>query len=263
MAPATPEAIVASKLKKPLDGVSFTETPLREVLDYISESAEVDVMVDRHLRAILEEAGLTLNEPVNLEIRHTKLPAAAVLELALDQSGLGEIAGYTIRDGLVYITSRSQSNQIQVYNVRDLVATRFGGDSGMGMDTMMADPSMMGAAGMPGMGMGGYGAGFSGRGTGMTGGGGMPGGDPMAMGGGMGMSAGGTSLTQVIRSTIRPQTWAEAGGEAGLAEYNGLLIVKAGQEVHREIEQLLRMMRSSMRGGPGEQDAASMIIPVP
>ena len=75
------------------------------------------------------------------------------------------------------------------------------------------------------------------------------------------MSVDGTPLTQVIRSTIRPSTWAEAGGEAGLAEYNGLLIVKAGQEVHREIEQLLQMMRSSARSGPGEGDSATAIIP--
>ena len=227
---AAPEMAVDAKLRKPLEDVSFTETPLGDVIEYVSQSAEVDIFVDRQLR----EQELALDEPVTLEIRHAKLPAGTVLELALNQAGLGEIAGYTVRDGFVYITSKSQSNQIRVYNVRDLV---FGGQTS-GME----------------MGMG-YDSGMGGM---------YPGGEMAAPGMGLpGSSAGGTALTQVIRSTIQPGSWVEAAGMSGVAEYNGLLIVKAGEEVHREIEQLLQMMRSAMRGGTGGGEAATTIIPVP
>lgn len=247
----SPEEMALSKLKKPLENVSFTQTPLSEVIEHISQSAEVDILIDRKLT----EDGADLDEPLTLEIRHAKLPAATVLELALDQAGLGDVAGYTIRDGFVYITSKSQSNQIHVYNVRDLV---FGGRA-------FGAEGSYGGATMPG---GGYPAGDAGYGE-MSGmmpgmmGGEMGGGRPSPTAGYPGGSVGSTSLTEVIRSTIRPQSWADAGGEAGLAEYNGLLIVKAGQDVHREIEQLLQMMRSAMRGGSAGGEAATTIIPVP
>ena len=235
----SPEEIALSKLKKPLENVSFTETPLSEVIEHISQSAEVDIFVDRQLR----EQELALDEPVTLEIRHAQLPAGTVLELALNQAGLGEVAGYTVRDGFVYITSKSQSTQIRVYNVRDLV---FGGRaSGMEMQGMPGD------AGYDGME---YGSGMSGM---------MPGGMAAPGFGQPGSSAGGTALTQVIRSTIQPGSWVEAAGMSGVAEYNGLLIVKAGEDVHREIEQLLQMMRSARRGGSAGGEAATTIIPVP
>ena len=60
-----------------------------------------------------------------------------------------------------------------------------------------------------------------------------------------------SALVQVIVTTIHPNTWAEMGGEGSIAEFNGLLIVKHSQTVHREIHQLLTMMRSAAAEKPG------------
>lgn len=63
-------------------------------------------------------------------------------------------------------------------------------------------------------------------------------------------STAGAALLQVIDSTVLPDTWSVVGGSGTAAEFNGLLIVKQSQTVHREIKQLLEMMREVDRRTP-------------
>ena len=50
-------------------------------------------------------------------------------------------------------------------------------------------------------------------------------------------------LVDVITRTIAPQTWNEVGGAGSIQELNGLLIVDQSQEVHRQLERFLDMLR--------------------
>jgi len=53
----------------------------------------------------------------------------------------------------------------------------------------------------------------------------------------------GEALSSVITSTVQPESWDTNGGYGSIEEFNGLLVVRTAQNVHREIEQLLKMMR--------------------
>ncbi len=225
---------VEAKLAARVPEVNFVETPLKEVIEFLSDANEVDILVSKHA---LESLSVSLDAPITLQVKHTAVSVKTALELALEQVS-GELS-YTVRDGLVYITQKYDNDEIQVYNVRDLLkdfplalsAGGIGGEAGAGL-------------------MGGSFRGMPGGGPGMAG---MPGGEGGfggAMGGGgLGGAAGnhpaaaGDALLNVITSTIYPDTWTDVGGSGSLAEFNGLLIVKQSQTVHRQISLLLDMMR--------------------
>jgi general secretion pathway protein D len=265
---------VEKKLAKQLGTIEFVEMPLGEVLEYIGEQIDIDIL-------IVHESGEAVadpNTPVNLRIRRAKLSARTALDLVLEPLGLG----YTIRDGLILVTTSAHANQIQVYNVRDLlrdVPDNVPATTGMGG---------MGGGMMAGWGMGGMGGGmgmmqvadsgaepeaeetqlaqgFGGAGAGparmMPGAGGMGGGMAPGMGGGVGWGAirQTHSLAQVIATTIDPESWDMAGGNGSVVQYHELLVVKNSQAVHGKIKALLEMMRASAREIPA--DAAEGMLP--
>jgi general secretion pathway protein D len=273
------KSAVEKKLAKQLGKIEFVSMPLGEVLEYIGDQIDIDILIIPEGDAGVAEPG----PPVNLRVKRAKLSARTALDLVLEPLGLG----YTIRDGLILVTSSAQASQIQVYNVRDLlrdgpeggpVTSGIGGmgggmmaGSGMGgmgmMQVVDADPDPEaeetqlaqgfggggGAAGpgMPGAGGKGMGRGMGGMGMGGMGmGGGMAGG----MGGGPGWGAirQTHSLAQVIATTIDPESWDSNGGNGSVVQYHELLVVKNSQAVHGKIKALLEMMRASARENPEE-----------
>jgi hypothetical protein len=122
----------------------------------------------------LQEAEKTLTSPVQLDLEG--VPLKTTLRLLLKQLGLT----YTVKDGMLTITSESSEDQpteIRVYPVADLAIIPLSLLGGGGMRGGMGGMGGMGG-GMMG-GMGGMGGGMGGMGGGMGGmGGGM---------GGMGM----------------------------------------------------------------------------
>src|SRR5262245_42050126 len=289
------KAAVEAKLAKQLGKIEFVGMPLGEVLEYIGDQIEVDIIVVRENG----EEVTDVNEPVELRIRRAKLAARTALDLVLEPLGLG----YTIRDGLILVTTSAKANQIQVYNVRDLLraaplntevapAAGLGGMGGGMMGGMAgAGNGMMGGMGggffrvaalddaeesSPADDTGGAGPGelqvaqgFGGAaGQGPAGGAGGKGG--MAGPGmrGSGMMWGGTpwgvirqtrSLAQVIATTIDPASWDNNGGNGSIVQYHELLVVKNSQAVHGKIKALLEMMRASAREMP--EDHGEGVIP--
>jgi hypothetical protein len=242
-------AEVEPKLSARLQKLEFINSPFSEVIAYLSDAIGVDILVDR---AYFDQLGASQDTPINLTIKHTAVSARTALELAIEQVGGGSL-GYTIRDGVIYLTEKYQVNEIQVYNCRDLLRHTAGpGPAGAG--------SPDGGIGAPG---GAGEGGFASGGLGVVGPGGFAGGPGGGLGagamgpGGLGGGYGGfgvdqqhSALVNVIISTIHPNSWAEAGGEGSVTEFNGLLIVKHSQTVHREIKQLLTMMREAAASGP-------------
>jgi hypothetical protein len=168
---------ILEKLEEPISMSFANETPLEDVLKYIKAATQGpnDTGIPIYVDPVgLNEAEKTMTSPVTLDLEG--VPLKTTLRLLLKQLGLT----YTVKDGLLTITSESSEDQpteIRVYPVADLAIipiSLMGGGMGGGM----------GGRGMMGGGMGMMGGGMGGGMGGMMGGG-MGG---MGMGG-MGMMA--------------------------------------------------------------------------
>lgn len=108
------KSLVEAKLAKPIGKVDFNQVPLREALEFISDAIDLDILINQ---MGLADADVTVENPITLTVKRTTLTAKATLDLILEQHKLC----YTIRDGLIMIGTIADNNEIEVYNVRDLV----------------------------------------------------------------------------------------------------------------------------------------------
>lgn len=123
---ATPKAAAAdAELEAKLDTkmkAEFVDVPLNDVLNFISDLIDVDILIDRSA----EDLGLTRDQPVSLTITKREVKARTVLDLVLRK--FSSDVDYAFRDGVLIITSTEQSFVTQVYNVGTLVVPRAAGD---------------------------------------------------------------------------------------------------------------------------------------
>jgi hypothetical protein len=217
--PATPpspedekaNARTADKLKKPLAKVDFNAVPLEAVTDFIRDAAGVDILVEW---SALEQAGIPRDAPITIRLREPT-PADALIPLMFRASGLP--LRYEIDKGVVVIgpsaTTRAAPAVTYVYDVADLVA------------------------GAPIPPVPGFGPGAE-RGGGSALGGPMP---PDTSDAG--------ALIRLIVSTIEPASWRETGGELGsISFFKNKLVVKTSEPIHKEITNLLEMLREKPAG---------------
>lgn len=168
---------INAELEKPVSMPFGNETPLEEVIKYI-KTATTGTGLEQGIPIYVDPVGLseaekTMASPVTLNL--DGVPLKKSLKLMLSQLDLT----YTVKDGLMTITSKDSKNQpteIRVYPVADL---------------SIIPLSLMGAGGGMGGGMGGMGGGMGGMGGGMGGMGGGMGGMGGGMGGMGGMGGGG------------------------------------------------------------------------
>ena len=156
------------KLEEPISMSFANETPLEDVLKYIRSATQCpnDSGLPIYVDPVgLNEAEKSLTSPVTLDLEG--VPLNATLRLLLKQLGLT----YTVKDGLLTITSESSEDQpaeIRVDPVADLAIiplSLINGGGGQG-----------GRGGIGGGGLGGGGFGGGGLGGGGLGGGGGAGG---------------------------------------------------------------------------------------
>ncbi|MBI1324987.1 hypothetical protein GC170_17630 [bacterium] len=174
---------IIDKLNDPISLPFPNETPLEDVLKYITQNTQGpnDNGIQIHVDPIgLEDASATMQSPVTLNLEGVPLKRA--LKIMLDQLDLT----YTVQDGVLFISWKAAEDlptDRRVYPVADLAL--------IPMSLMTGFPPM-GGGGMGG-GMGGMGGGMGGGGMGGMGGGmgGMGGGGMGGMGGGMGGMGGG------------------------------------------------------------------------
>lgn len=225
------------KLAKRLS-VEFVETPLRDVLTYLTDTNDVQFYVNAKA---LQEHGITSDSPITLRLKEVRMDT--VLDLMLEQVSNG-VAAYVERDGVLIISEATQLAdrlEVHVYNCRDLLALEVPHQNAAAM-------GMPGAAGYsstpPGSPMGpGLGAAVPMGGAGGAGGmGGMMGGTAVS-GFGSQHDARASHLMQLVTQIVKPDSWSEAGGPGSIAEYGGLLVVRQNPQAHREVEKLLAMLR--------------------
>jgi hypothetical protein len=95
----------------------FYETPLQDVIEYFKDSSGADYVIDR---VALGDEGLTIDEPITVNVTHVSLKTA--LELILEPSGLT----YVVDRDVVKITTKSKADDMlktRVYPVGDLCQT--------------------------------------------------------------------------------------------------------------------------------------------
>jgi len=225
-----------AKLSKVLDKLpdDLDSVPFALAVERLGELLDIDILIDQ---AAIEEAEIATNSIVSLNVKRIKLTGRMALDLVLEPLKLS----YTIRDGLIMVTTAEKANQIQVYNVRDLLF-----NPGEQIGSGGAAPT----AAAPGTMSGPMGAMRGGMGSGMAGMGGM------GMGGGLGGGIFATretkSLAVLIATTIDPDSWNSVpgdltGGQGSIMQYHELLVVKNSQTVHGKIKALLEMMRTSAK----------------
>lgn len=113
-------ARIRAALNAPLKstGLDFTNEPLENVVNFLQEEYQIPILIDE---AALEDAGLTRDEGVSINLQNVSLRSALRLLLHTKQ------LTYFIREEVLIITTpeEAEANLVTcVYDVRDLVETK-------------------------------------------------------------------------------------------------------------------------------------------
>lgn len=258
------EIDIERKLKTPV-GLEYTNAPLSDVLHNLASMADVNIFLDPQA---LAEYGVDSSTPVTISVRR-EIMLKSALNLILEPLNLG----YIIKDEVLKITTeqgRDGDVYTVTYPVADLITAipNFTPNQSMGLQGALSN-----AYGQIGFGGGNQVAGLgaspmtyvasNGGGGGqasinqnvlaqtMGGMGGLgAGGGSVPIGSGPGGAGGGVapdfdSITDLITTTIQPETWDTVGGPGSIAGFptNLSLVVSQTQDVHEEIADLLEQLR--------------------
>ncbi len=312
-------ASIEEKLAMRIDA-DFPEIPLRDVLDFLKENADLQIYVNR--KAIDQVADGILETPITINLKQVRVDM--VLDLILEQAE--DSLAYVERDGILVISTTDAlagASEVKVYNCRDLLAMASPVPSAGLMGPGVGMPGITGMLGMPGAGMPrGLGSGSAPRtdsgvelppggflpedgalggstpkasstpkGTPPAGGSlstpkipkgiqpqfGVGGGPPAAgamPGGGGGMEAGGINrpqteeeiraerLMHLITTAVKPDSWEDMGGFGTISEYKGLIVINHNARTHKEVENVLKMLREAA-GLPANGLVGGMMMPMP
>jgi general secretion pathway protein D len=257
------ELEIERRLRTPVM-LRYQETPLRDVVDDLSELTGVNIHIDP--RGLTQE-GYTSDTPVTINLTK-EVSLKSALSLILEPLHLS----YVIKNEVLQITSeqlRDGEMKTRTYDVADLVIPipNFVPNSNIGLQGLIHEAHAAMGYGS-GLGMPGPSVLVNGRrqqetaapgenvlaqqmgaAPGITGGGISPGTVPIGAGpGGMGAGANADfdSLIDLIVSTVHTDTWAEnGGGEAEIRPFptNLSLVISQTQAVHEEIADLLEQLR--------------------
>jgi hypothetical protein len=238
----------------------FVETPLNDVVDYLSKKYRIPIIRDF---AGLKDAGVDESTPITCKLSGISLQSA--LEIILDELQLR----WVIHHDVLMITSpqKAESDEFaytKLYDVTDLVipmpdasvhGTPLSTSDALHLDSAVRgiapsqpQPTMMRGLGMQG--------GWSGPvpvvGMGST--------LPPTVAGGTGIQprsvpnyitqpvpegANFQQLIDLIENTVSQKSWTENGGNGAISEMQpGFLVVSQTREVHQQIKQLLADLRA-------------------
>jgi hypothetical protein len=238
------EREVLQRLGKALPDVHFAEgTGFQEVIEFLRQAAGVSIDVNWNALQLVGVDKTTDTQGVNL--RNVRVDRVIQLLLENVSGRVGERLGYSVVDGFVRISSTEDLDRhlvVRVYDCQDLIRRPLTEEQKARLQARGAAPGF----GMPGgMGGGGGGAAFP-----------APA-DVMAM-----LEAQESQrLTQLLRETIAPGTWAPESQRGSVSEYDGLLIVRNTWNVQQSVAEflsLLRQARAARNESPAAQTAVSL-----
>jgi uncharacterized membrane protein YgcG len=232
------QAFASQSLNRQLPEVKFTGSTLKDSFDFLRDVSGANIHVN--WRA-LEAAGVTGDTQVNVRLRD--VPLHKVLTVLLNEAGVGLLTYYT-SDGVIEVTTAELADKemvTKVYPVDDLIMEVPDFDNAPSFSL----EDSQGSGGSGGSSGGSRGGGGGGGGYGGGGGGGGGGGNSGFTFGGNGgteqkektktKTERADELVTMIRETIRPDIWREAGGPASIRYYNGNLVVTAPRSVHEAL----------------------------
>ncbi|MFO0837709.1 MAG: hypothetical protein U1D55_04220 [Phycisphaerae bacterium] len=202
--------------------ITFTDAPLEQVIDWLRELAQINVMPRWE---VLANVGIKRDTPVSLSAKNMRL--SQILWLVMHEASAGEVRlAYRAGGNLLILSTAEDLDRetfVRVYDVMDLLVRvpRFRGP--------IIDPAQSS--------QGGAGSGTSGGTTGILQTGGQQSGEDT---GGRDLNAAdpdepAAKLIEVITSTIEPDSWELGGGRGTIRAYRGMLIVRNSAFVHQQI----------------------------
>ncbi len=206
--------------------IEFVDTPLADVLDYLSHKHRIPIIIDR---PALKEAGVEESTPITFHL--TGIPLRSALEMVLDELGLK----WTIHHDVLLITSPTKAEGddfmlTRSYDVTDLVT--------LARDHEEQDPL---SPTRETQAENGY---YSGPmfNTGM--------GDRGYVPAGAYIRPNAQPIIDMIINTIATKTWVDNGGTGTIANLDRLLVISQTLEVHMQIEHFLADLRSWRQARP-------------
>ena len=237
------EAIL--KALKQKASLEFTETPLKEAVDFLSEMHHIPIRLDS---SALKEAGVDDVAPVTCKL--SSVPLRSALEIILDDLQLK----WVIRHDVLTITSptKAESDEYmytKCYDVTDLLATAkdyelqnplspikesqqdypvYGGTFGMGggMSRMATESAVR-----------------NGRSI-------CCGVAPLPCGCMQPALNDAMAIKDALTNAVATKTWMENGGTGNVSEYDRMLVITQTREVHLQIEQFLADLRANRNAVP-------------
>lgn len=246
------EIRVRRSLSEPVS-LHFEDAPLAEVMKHIASTKGINVVVDE---LGLEDSGITAYTPITINIDGIQLKSA--LNLILKPLNLD----YAIEDEVLKVTSalRQQGEmKVNVYQVSDLVTpllirnpqSQLQPGTGFGVpQSSFGFPSaggQMNVGGAGGLQNGGF-AQIPASGNlqpNMPAMHGFPGAAPLMNGGPAPTKYEFDALTELITTTVEPNSWIEFGGTGSIEQSEATLslVIRQTQRVHDEIRNLLEQLR--------------------
>ena len=222
--------------------VQFNETPLRDAMNYMQTVLGINI-IGRY-NDDRTGIGLDPNAPITLSV--TDKPALTVLEMMLSEASPDEPTTWQLRDDYVEVGTKERlsapsAREIRYYPIKDLLFQPPMFDNAPRLDLDSALDQSQGSGGFGGGGGGGFGGGGGGggRGGGGSGGGGSGGaiiGDPADEAPRPSEAELAQQIIDLIVETVEPEAWDVLGGDwASIRYYQGTLIVRAPDYIHRQI----------------------------
>ena len=228
--------------------VDFDETAAKDVFSYLRKALGINLVV----RYDTDKGGLGIDPDTPITMKVQNQPALTIIEMILEQCGDLDPCTWQLRNGFVEIGTKERlslpsAQELRMYPVRDLMFEVPYFDNAPDF-SLQGSISQGGGGGGSGGGSGGGGGGFGGGGGGGFGGGGSGGGGSGGGGGGflgdpgeaperMSEEEKAQQLVDLIQETIEPDAWRDLGGDwASMRYYQGVLIIRAPDWIHRQID---------------------------
>ncbi len=216
----------------------FENTPLEQVLQWLAETAKVNVHVEWR---DLENIGIDRDQPVTLALH--SLPRWRVLRAALDSASIETRLGYEIRDGVLLIATRDLLDRdmiTRVYPVRDLLYATIASWQRQQAAARPSTPGGASAADLAKATDAGYREELAKRSVMTT----QPATAPREVDETLLPNAE-AELLELLRQSVEPDAWRENGGNGSAQIYNGMLVVRQCRTAHRGVEHLLADLRTT------------------
>ncbi|MEY3022351.1 MAG: hypothetical protein RIS86_1549 [Planctomycetota bacterium] len=231
---------------------NFENTPARTAFDFVQKQMGVPLIVRYEGEG--GSSGLDPEFEINLNLE--SMPALTAIERLLEICGTDEACTWQIREGFVEVGTKERlavpaARELRMYPIRDLLfePPMFDNAPDFNLGSALQQGGQNGGGGGGG-GFGGGGGGFGGGGGGggFGGGGGGMGGGGSGGGGGLIGDPGedperpseeekADQLMDIIMEQCEPEAWKDAGGDwATMRYYQGVLIIRAPDFVHRQID---------------------------